>query len=217
MKHTAYIRVSTGKQDQGPKAQLDAILRWAEVNGVTIDSTYSEVISGGAPLERRMALMEAIDSLDEGDVLVAAKRDRIGRDVVLTAMIERLVERRGAKLVIIEGVDNGATPEAKLMRTMVDAFAEYERAVIRARTKAALAAKKARGEAISGHPPFGWAKVGPNLQENDHEQACLARIHDLRANGLSVLKIVAALKAEKWRPRGKDWHLTTIVRILKQA
>ena len=65
---------------------------------------------------------------------------------------EQAYSDRGAKVVAADGVGNGDQPENLLMRRMVDAFAGFERRVIGARTKAALAVKKARGERVGGIP-----------------------------------------------------------------
>jgi DNA invertase Pin-like site-specific DNA recombinase len=71
-------------------------------------------------------------------------------------MVERLVERAGARVCTADGIAAGESPEALLMRRIVDAFAEYERLAIQARTKAALAVKRSRRERISRQPPYGW-------------------------------------------------------------
>jgi site-specific DNA recombinase len=217
MKHIAYTRVSTAKQEEGPKAQLAAISRWASSNNVKISDIYSEVMSGGAKLEKRECLLDAIDALSPGDVLLAHKRDRLSRSVMTTAMIERMVRRKGATIVVCEGPTNDDTPEGQLMRTMVDAFAEYERAVIRARTRAALASKRARGEATGGNPRYGWKKVGKDLVQDEQEQENLARMLELRGEGLSYQAITDKLEEEGLRPRGDKWHLTSVVRAIKQA
>ena len=82
-------------------------------------------------------------------MLLVAKRDRLGRDVIAVAMIERLIAKRGARVVSAagEGTDSD-DPSALLMRRLIDSFAEYERALIAARTRAALAAKRRRGERV---------------------------------------------------------------------
>jgi DNA invertase Pin-like site-specific DNA recombinase len=69
------------------------------------------------------------------------RKDRLGRDVVAVALVERLISRKGARLVSAagEGTDSD-DPTAILMRRIVDAFSEYERLLIGARTKAALRA-----------------------------------------------------------------------------
>src|SRR5690606_20526464 len=87
-------------------------------------------------------------------LLLVTRRDRLARDVVKAAMIERLAARHGARVVSAAGEGEGDDPASSLMRRMIDAFAEYERAILKARTKAALAVKKARGERV-GSIPYG--------------------------------------------------------------
>jgi DNA invertase Pin-like site-specific DNA recombinase len=87
--------------------------------------------------------------LKPGDSLLVAKRDRLGRDPIVVAMIESAVVRKGARIVSAAGEGTeGDEPSHVLMRHLIDAFAEYERLIIVARTKAALQAKKARGERV---------------------------------------------------------------------
>ena len=73
-------------------------------------------------------------ALQTGDVLVAAKRDRFARDVVVAATVERVAAKAGATVATADGMSAEDSPEGALLRTMVDAFAAYERAVIAART-----------------------------------------------------------------------------------
>ena len=151
----AYIRCSTSRQDLSPVAQRAAIEDWARRKGASIAAWYEDIgVSGGTELEKRPGLLAATEALrtESAEVLVVAKRDRLARDVLVSALVERLCERQGARIFSADGAGNGEGPEAQLMRTMIDAFAAYERALIRARTKAALAAKKARGERVGGIP-----------------------------------------------------------------
>ncbi len=85
-------------------------------------------------------------------MLLVAKRDRLARDVVVAAMVDRLAERHGARVLAADGTGNGDGPEAMLMRGIVDVFAQYERALIRARTKAALAVKAVARRADGRRP-----------------------------------------------------------------
>lgn len=215
----AYLRVSTDEQALGPEAQRAAIERWAASAGVTVVAWYEDRgVSGGAALDRRPALLAALDALEThgAGLLVVAKRDRLARDVVLAAMIERLAARASARVVSAagEGSDEGDDPSALLMRRMVDAFAEYERALIRARTKSALAVKKTRGERV-GQVPFGYrlAADGRNLEADADEQATLAAVRSLRAEGRSLAAIADELNARGVPSRGARWHKTTIARI----
>lgn len=211
----AYIRVSTDQQTAsgaGLDAQLDACRRVMDVAAVYSD----EGVSGATGLESRPALLAAVAELGKGDVLIVAKRDRLGRDPIAVAMIERAVARKGARIVSAagEGTDSDS-PSDVLMRRMVDAFAEYERLLIGARTGAALQAKKARGER-TGSVPYGFqiAADGVHVEESADEQAVIAAVRELRAAGLSLRAIVAGLDARGFLSRsGKPLALTQVARI----
>lgn len=215
----AYLRVSTEQQTQsgaGLDAQLDACTRFAgELAGVYRDSG----VSGKTGLDKRPALLDAIAELEKGDTLIVSKRDRLGRDPLVVAMIESAVQRKGARIVSAagEGTDSDS-PSDILMRRMVDAFAEYERLIIIARTKSALAAKKRKGERTGGIP-YGkrLADNGVNLIPDEKEQEAIQLIKRLNANGLSLRNIAGRLEKAGHLPRGNSWHPQTVANILKEA
>src|SRR6266851_5779218 len=152
----AYIRVSTDDQTLSVEAQRERLAVWCAERRVTLRAVYEDVgVSGGAALDKRPGLMLALDALTPGMALVAVKRDRLARDTMHVAMIERLAERAGAKVLTCDGAGEGDSPEAQMLRGIMDVFAQYERAVIRARTKAALGHKKANGEKLGGRSPYG--------------------------------------------------------------
>jgi DNA invertase Pin-like site-specific DNA recombinase len=194
-----YLRVSTAEQTTsglGLEAQGAAIAATASRLGLAVAHTFTDAgVSGGLALEQRPALLAALDALSKGDSLIVAKRDRLGRDVLNVAMIERLAARKGARIVSAAGEgteDDG--PTSILMRQIIDSFAQYERAVIRARTKAALSAKRARGER-AGTVPFGLqlSDDGRTLEPNTSEQRTLEVIRECRLTGFSMQKIAAEL------------------------
>ena len=220
-KAIGYLRVSTTDQHLGPEAQRAALDRWCAANGVDlVDVFVDHGVSGAAALDRRPALMSAVNALTEhgAGVLLVAKRDRLARDVMVAAMAERLVARAGAGIVTADGTGNGDTPEALLMRRMVDCFAEYERAIIRARTTAALAVKKSKGERV-GQVPFGYhlAADGVHLEADDDEQRVISMVKQLRADGLSLRAVATHLNDHGVPARGSKWHKTTIIRLLDRA
>lgn len=219
-----YLRVSTEDQNLGPDAQRAALERWCSANGAELVAVHEDHgVSGGAALEKRVALMTALDALVEhgAGVLLVAKRDRLARDAVLAAMIERLAERSGARVQSADGVGNGEGPEAQLMRGIVDLFAQYERALIRSRTKAALAVKKAKGERTggAGAEPFGFrtAADGVHLEPHPEEQAAVAAVRTLRAEGMSIRAIAERLNLNGTPARGSRWHATTVANVLKRG
>ena len=219
----AYTRASTDEQHHGPRAQKDAIRRWADREGVQIVAWHSDMgISGSAPLEKRPGLLDALESLSSASAgtLVIAKRDRLARDVMIAGFLELQARRRGARIVSAAGEGTqDDDPTSVLMRTIVDAFAAYERGVIRARTRAALAAKKRRGEVV-GKAPFGYrvGSDGVHLVQDPEEQAVLVRVVELRAQGQSIRGIVGVLDAEGITSRvGKAITKCSIENILKRA
>ena len=105
------------------------------------------------------------------------------------------------------------------MRGIVDLFAQYERALIRARTKAALAVKAARGECTGGVPyGFRLAADGLHVEENPEERALVECVRALRAEGRTLRAIAADLDARGAAPRGGGrWHPQTVANILRAA
>ena len=103
-----------------------------------------------------------------------------------------------------------------LLRSLLDAFAAYERALIRSRTKAALAVKKAKGERVGGIP-YGMRLTadGKHLEEHPEEQETIARARDLRAGGKSLRAIARSLIEAGHAPRnGKKWHVQVLGRLV---
>jgi DNA invertase Pin-like site-specific DNA recombinase len=218
----ASLRVSTDEQKLGPEAQRAAIGAWATREGVRVAAWFSdEGVSGGADLVERPGLVAAIAALRElrAGVLVVAKRDRLARDVYVALTLERVVAAAGARVACADGVANGDTPADAFLRTILDGAAAYERALIRARTKAALQAKKSRGERV-GMVPFGYmlAPDGKILLESPIEQQVLGLVAGLRRGGLSIRRIVcecarAGVTGRSGRPLSK----TQIERLLRRS
>jgi DNA invertase Pin-like site-specific DNA recombinase len=211
--------VSTTDQANGVEAQAAALDAWAAREGVQLVACFVDRgVSGATPIEARAGLLGALAALraHRAGVLVVAKRDRVARDVVVAAMAERAVAQAGARLVSADGTGNGDTPADAFMRTVVDGAAAYERGLIRARTTAALAAKRARGERV-GSVPFGYrlADDGVRVERDEREQLVVTRARELRASGLSTRAIVARLAAEGATSRaGTALSQTQVCRVL---
>lgn len=149
------------------------------------------------------------------------RREGGGRgDPVLAAMIERAITRKGATIKFADGspIANENDPNSVLFVRMLDAFAEYERLIIKARTKGALRAKKERSER-TGSVPYGH-QIDPvdvkKLVVNDDEQKAIEVIRELRGRGESLQKIADYLaangfKTKRWHMK---WHKQTISNIL---
>ena len=206
----------------GPEAQRAAIESWAASRGVTVVAWFEDLgVSGGAAIDRCPGLLAAMEAVKEhrAGALVVQKRDRLARDIIKAAVAESMVERSGARIVTTEGEESGdADPNAWLMKTLKDAFGQYERLVIGARTKAALSVKRARGERV-GEVPYGYrvAADGVRLEVEPEEQAIVARIRALRRDGLSLRAIAAEVNGDGARQRsGRPFHPQTVKNIAER-
>jgi DNA invertase Pin-like site-specific DNA recombinase len=137
-----YARVS--KDDQETAAQVNAL------KAVGCERIYREKASGGR--WDRPELHRLLDNLRKGDVLVVWKLDRLSRSLrdVLTIM-ERLGDAKAGFRSLTEAIDT-TTPAGRMMVQMVGAFAEFERAMLRERTKAGLDSARREGR-IGGRRP----------------------------------------------------------------
>jgi site-specific DNA recombinase len=211
-KAIAYIRVSTEDQKLGMDAQLKAIQTYCNQQGYVLGGVHTDHgVSGGLELDKRPALQDALDQVanEKPAVLIVAKRCRLARDGYVAAMVYRLVERMGGKVECADGVGNGDGAEDKLMRGMLDLFAEYERELIRGRTRAALAAKRRRKEYTGGRRRWGWDVDEESGKEtpNQSEQEIAKRAKSLRKNGSSYRAIVRAFTDQKIPTRdGGKWN-----------
>lgn len=137
-----YARVSTADQDLTP--QLDIL------NAKGCDPIYSEHASGKKA--DRAELANALKALRGDDTLVVWRLDRLGRSLPdLIATINELARRGIAFESITEAIDT-TTAAGKLVFNIFASLAEFERHLISERTRAGLAAGRARGR-MGGRPP----------------------------------------------------------------
>jgi DNA invertase Pin-like site-specific DNA recombinase len=225
LKAIGYLRVSTDKQAEsglGLEAQREQITACAARLNLPAVTFFTDAgTSGSLGIEDRPALLEAVTALKRGECLLVAKRDRLGRDVVAVAMIERLVSKRGARIVSAagEGTEtNSDDPAGILMRRLIDSFAEYERLIIGSRTRAALAAKRRRGERISRHAPYGFQFAGGRVIPEASEQTTLRQIRSQRVAGFSLQRIADELNSSGCRTRnGAMWRFQYVQSALRRA
>ena len=219
----AYIRVSKDDQKLGPDAQRASIEAWAAREGVQVAAWHvDQGVCSVTAIDQRPALVAALGSLREhsAGILVVAKRDRIARDVVLTAGVERAAASAGAVVVSAAGEGNGAAPADAFMRTVIDGAAAYERALIRARTTAALAVIRARGQKTGGSVPYGYslAADGRTLVAVESEQVTITRARALASEGHSQRAVATLLAAEGHVSRkGVPFFAAQVGRMLDQG
>ena len=210
MRHyVSYLRVSTPRQGQsglGIEAQRAAVSAFLVQQGGTLLQEFVEVESGSK--RARPTLVQSIAlSRKFGATLVIAKLDRLARNV---AFVSSLMES-GVEFVAVD-----APYANRLMIHILAAFAEHERLLISQRTKAALAAAKARGVRLGEN--------GGRLGRFNHQQALATAetlrvpVEDALASGKVTLREISdALNDAGHRTREKAlWSVGTTQRLLKR-
>jgi DNA invertase Pin-like site-specific DNA recombinase len=159
---------------------------------VTICQWFVEEVTGGAPLDRRPILLEAIASVAEhgAGYLVVQRLDRFSRDPLSAALAEAELQRHRATVAVAIGAGGGEDPTAQLVRSVLIAVGKFEKALIAARIKAALSVKKARNE-MTGAAPYGMrvGNDGKTLEADPGESATRERLRTMRAGGLTLREI----------------------------
>lgn len=206
----AYLRVSTTRQGRsglGLEAQREAVARYAKDARLELVGEFVEVETGKGSnaLTKRPQLLAALAEAKKGKAkLVLAKLDRLARNVhFISGLMETGVDFAVADM-----------PNAdRFQLHLYAALAEKEAEIISERTKAALAAAKARGTVLG--------RNGKHLAMRNKAEAKARlepvsnRLSMMRAEGLSIRKMVAALNAEEVpSPGGGTWHPANLHRAL---
>lgn len=208
----AYYRVSTDKQGKsglGLDAQRQAVTNFVAGRGNIIES-FTEIES---TRHQRPELVSALDLCRKiKATLLIARLDRLARNV---AFISNLMESR----VDFVAVD---MPEAnRLTIHILAAVAEHEREMISQRTKAALAAAKARGTKLGNPNPLSASRQAiAILKEQTRLFHATVRplVTTLRAQGHSLAAIASELNQRRIpTSRGGAWYASTVRNVLRHT
>ena len=176
-----YARVSK-QQDQDTATQVQALRK------AGAERIYQEHASGGR--WDRPELHKLLDQLRPGDVLVVRKLDRLSRSLKdLLQLLEQLNTREAGFMSITEHIDT-TTPAGRMMLQMVGAFAEFEREMIRERTRAGLETARAQGRVGGRRPKLTQqqqAELVRGVQEERYTMAEAARLFQVHPATVSRL------------------------------
>lgn len=165
-----YIRVS--REDQHEQLQIDALV------AAGCERLFTDKMSGsGEKTAQRKELANVLSFLREGDTLVVWKLDRLGRSLIDLIKIVQDLEKRGVAFISTTQQIDTTTPTGRFFLHILGAFAEYEREVIRERTRAGLASARRQGR-VGGRKKCLTEKQIKHLQslydnkENSIEDIC---------------------------------------------
>lgn len=203
-----YYRVSTERQGQsglGLEAQQLSVTTFAKANGYDLGKAFVEVESGKR--QKRPILLKALQQCKEQKAtLLIARLDRLARSVLfVSTLMESGVE--------FKAVDNPYA--SKLVVHIMAAFAEHERDVISANTKAALQAAKTRGVQL-GKYGKERAKINKQLSKRFAE-TLTPLIKRLKRRGYTTVRAITDELNRLQVPTfyQGNWHVGTVHKLLK--
>lgn len=217
----SYLRVSTagqGRSGLGLEAQRKAVAEFAAREGLEIISEHIEIETGKGSdaLDRRPVLAAALAEArkHKGAAVGVAKLDRLSRDVAFVAGLM-------AQRVPIVSVELGSDCDPFLMH-LYAALAEKERAMISSRTKAALAAAKARGVTL-GNPRLQESRAKSEAVRAANADEYAARvaptIRAIQAAGMTGLREIArelAARKVETRRGSTRWEPAQVKQLLQR-
>jgi site-specific DNA recombinase len=216
-----YARVSTGEQARAGSTSIAKQIEAGELEskriatfheGSTTVKIYTdEGVSGAVRFEDRPAGRELLKDAGRGkfDTVVFYALDRFTRHAARgLADFETMEDNLGLTLVFAKENIDTSTASGKLFRTILAAFAEFERDTIRDRAMGGRYARAEKGQGwVSGMPPYGFT-VGEdgNLVTVPEEADVIRAMFVLRATGMSLELVAAELNRRGHRPRPRGQY-----------
>jgi DNA invertase Pin-like site-specific DNA recombinase len=214
MKAYAYLRVSGKGQVEGDgfERQLLAIKKYGLAHNIRIVKVFREQgVSGTTDWDDRKAFTEMMaELLANGTRTVLVENlSRLARDLMVQESIIRDFREKRLELVSVAEPDlDSDDPARVLMRQMMGAFHQYEKAMLVAKLRGARQRKKARTGACEGRKGYGF---------HAEEQTIVERIKALRGEGLPLQKIADRLNRKGMKTRmGKQWTAVQVNRVTKR-
>lgn len=226
----SYARVSTSEQAADGTTSLSeqqrrnqAIAQFRGAGQFDIALFVDKGVSGSISLYRRPEGGRMLHEAKEGDVVCAAKLDRLFRSAVDALQTVEQLQQKGVGIILcdigMEPVNGPGT--GKLLFAMLSIFAEFERERIAERMRDGREAKRQQGMRISGHAPYGYRFEG----EKPHTRLvpCDDEIKVLRAaqdcwKKTSPAAATDMLNELGYRDRsGSPFRITQVTRLVERA
>jgi site-specific DNA recombinase len=223
----AYMRVSTdGQQEDGHglDVQRQTIAAYAATERLDVSDWIEDVVSGAKEERPGLERIREMAAAGELDVVLLYKLDRLARDTRLALNIEHELRISGVRVVSVsEYLGDG--PVGEMMRTIMFAFASFERAQIATRTKAGRRrAVEKNGTFSGGRGVLGYRPVGKRgdlghgaLQVVPAEAEAVRAIFELRAEGRTYQAVADELNTRGLRTfQGAEFRRMHVYRVLQR-
>jgi len=199
--------------------QLEDLRRYCKEHKIRVAKEFSDKALSGSD-DDRPGMWDAVNALKPGWLLVVTRFDRIARDSTFALnIIRHQIEKKRSKILSVsEPGANEDSPDGRLIRTMMLALAEYEREMIRARTRAAMRRHQNNGRRMSHKCPYGWSpdpEDPARMIPNDAERTIIGAVVTHHKRGLGLREIAKKMTAAGVTNRsGGKWHHTQVHRVL---
>jgi hypothetical protein len=207
----AYVTPLPLPRNNAVTEQRSRIARWASRRRVHIAAWREEQAVGeGSVFYARPAMMVALSDLLQGGALAIASRDFL--DVFDEAIVERLAQRAGARVVAVDG-----TKASREVVRLVTLLESYEHALASTRARAARRQREAVG-APFGQVAWGFRRSADETRvvRDAREQRVLAIAAHMRANGFTLREITEELARHDLRSRrGRPIGVTRVYEMLR--
>jgi len=220
MKVAVYTRVSTEEQNAkdryGMRSQLSDIRRLCSSRKYQIVQFYSDTASGSKSNrpEFQQMLSDAKNHLFEA--IVVAKFDRLARSLVLQLLTTDELQKIGVQVIsVAEPLGEQDPDTARLIRSVMGAFSEFERSRINARMSGGRREKAKIGGFSGGPPQYGYVSQDHKLVIDEDQAEVVRKIFFLRAQRWALQEIADKLNETTTTRRGKAWQPTQVSRILE--
>jgi len=212
MKAFGYCRCSTLTNSDGDTfvRQMKAVKNYAASHDIEIVRGFEEVVCGATEWENRPAWVEMMESLNGVRTIVVERLDRLARDLMVQEHIIADLRSREITLISVAEPDLCIDdPTRKLLRQIMGAVAEYDKAMVVAKLRGARERKRADNGKCEGRKPFG---------DRPGEDAVIEMMRISRAAGNSYAYIAERLNEAGAQTRtGKPWFASVVRDILQRS
>lgn len=168
----AYVRVSTAEQN------FENQIKEIEAAGFTIEPhrIITDIVSGSMPTVRRKGFTRLLEKIENKDILVVTKLDRLGRDAIDVSSTVKKLEEIGIKVycLALGGVDLTSSA-GKMTMGVINTMAEFERDLLIERTQSGLTRAKSQGKTL-GRPQILLGSQKQHVIQQLEERKTIAAI-----------------------------------------
>jgi len=182
----AYCRVSTAEQTTDNQVQEISAAGFK----VTLQRTIVETVSGSVAASERPGFGLLLNKLEEGDVLVVTKLDRLGRNAMDVRTTVEALAGMGVRVNCLAlGNMDLTSPAGKMTMGVINAVAEFERDLLIERTQAGLSRAKAEGKVLGRRPSLDEDQTRNVLSRLDAGEAIAAVAREFDTSRQTIMRV----------------------------